>query len=375
MMSYNIAVVPLDGVGKEIHPLAVKLLKMTEEAIGGFELEMQWYEAGVEYACKTGRGMPDGFYDDMRNADAMFCGSPGHFDLEKAKTDYPEYRIGMIARFFRAGMNNGIGLRPLTLMPGVDTPLKKVEKIDAFLVRELTEGGYNTPGHSCCNDNVCYDVQMVTRVCGEKLAHTAYGIAKNRNGRLQDGKKMVTLAIKTGAVGILDFYHKIFREIAPQYADVVETQYLGIDTLCEQLIKAPERFDVVVCENMCGDIVGDIGACLTGGMGIAPTADIGGITPHFRPNHGTFPRAAGKNIANPIAAFMTAGLMLEILANDHNDDALRAGSKLIRRSIENYLVSGRSRTYDLGGSAGTDEAANAVFESLKIVSKTSGSLN
>jgi len=368
MKKYNIAVVPLDGIGKELHPYGVEVLKKAEKIVGGFELEFQWYEAGVEYAFKTGKGMPDNFYEEMCAADAMYCGSCGHFDVGMAKTDYPEYRIGGIWNFFRTGMGNVIGLRPLTLLPGVPTPLANPKKIDIYLVRELSEGCYVTKG-SEISDEAAYDVQVVTRETTEKLARYAFEVAKNRQGRLLDNKKMVTLATKDGASGILSFYRKIFSEIAPEYEGQVELQYLEIDALCDHMIKAPERFDVIVCENMHGDIVSDIGACITGGMGVTPTADVGGITPHFRPNHGTFPRAVGKGFANPIATIMTAWLMLDTLANSNNDNALKAGAKLIRDAVEYNLAHGGPRTRDLGGNAGTDEAAKGILEAMDKVTR------
>jgi len=367
MKKYNIAVCPLDGINKELIPYGVEVLKKAQEIVSGFELGFQWYDAGVEYAYRTGRAMPDNFYEDMCAADAMFCGSMGHFDVEMAKTEYPAFKIGApIANFFRSGMGNVIGIRPLTLMPGVPTPLKNRDKIDIYLVRELSEGFYVTPG-TTISDNAAYDVQVVTRKVTEKLADFAFQAALNRNGRLLDGKKIVTLANKHGASAILDFYRKIFGEVAKRYEDQVELEYLDIDALCDHMIKAPERFDVVVCENMCGDIVSDIGACITGGMGVTPTADVGGITPHFRPNHGSFPRAIGKNFANPVATIMTAWLLLDTLGKSNSDDALIAGAKLIRDAVEYNFVNGGPRTRDLGGIANTDEAAKAILAAMEKV--------
>lgn len=366
MKKYNIAVVPLDGVGKELHPYGVEVLKKAQKIVGGFEFDFQWYEAGVEYACKTGKGMPDNFYEDMRAADAMYCGSSGHFDVEMAKTEYPGFKIGGIWHYFRRGMGNVIGLRPLTLMPGVPTPLANTDKIDIYLVRELSEGCYATVGQEISGTSA-YDVQVVTRETTEKLARYAFEVARNRNGRLLDNKKMVTLGIKDGCSGILRFYRQIFGEIAPEYEGQVELQYLEVDALCDHMIKAPERYDVVVCENMHGDIVSDIGACITGGMGITPTADVGGITPHFRPNHGSFPRAVGKGFANPVATIMTAWLLADTLGNSNNDQALKASSKLIRQAVEYNFANGGPRTRDLGGSANTDEAAKAVLDAMDKV--------
>ena len=233
------------------------------------------------------------------------------------------------------------------------------------LLRQTTEGGYRTPG-TIIGKNMAYDMSIVTREPTEALAEYAFKLAQKRNGRLLDGKKMVTLGVKQGSITCTEFYRQIFAEMSPQYPDI-EFQATQIDALAERIIKDPERLDVVVCENMHGDILADIGSFIIGGMGVAPTADIGGITPHFRTNHGAFPRAVGKNLANPVATFMTAALMLEIVGNDHNDDALHAGAKLIRTAIERHFTSGGVRTKDMGGNATTDEVAGALIEAIGSV--------
>ncbi|MEM5816552.1 MAG: isocitrate/isopropylmalate family dehydrogenase, partial [Desulfitobacterium hafniense] len=144
-------------------------------------------------------------------------------------------------------------------------------------------------------------------------------------------------------------------------------QFTQVDALAEHLIKDPDRFDVIACENMIGDIIGDIGAYITGGMGITPTADVGGVTPQFRPNHGTFPRAVGKGFANPLASILTAGLLLDTLGNDRGDDNLRRGARLIEKAVEDNLTTGGPRTKDLGGTANTFATAEAVFKAMEVV--------
>ncbi|NLK08179.1 MAG: isocitrate/isopropylmalate dehydrogenase family protein [Firmicutes bacterium] len=363
MKKYNIAVVPLDGVNKHVIPLAVDAVKKAQMMVGGLDLEFQFYDAGFEYWLKTGKRAPDGFKIAMEAADAMFCGSHGQFSLDDHPVNYPEYRAGgVFSGFFRGGMGNTIGLRPLVLLPGVECPIKGKEKVDVMLLRQISEGGYHTPGKTISND-AAYDITIVTRKPTEALAHHAFRLAKNRNGRLRDGRKMVTLGVKRGGLACQDFYWDIFNEVHEQYQDI-ELSYTQIDALAEHIIKDPDRFDVVVCENAHGDIISDIGSFLTGGMGITPTADIGGITPHFRPNHGTFPRAVGKNIANPIAAFLTGALMLEVLGNDHDDDALRCASRLIKQAVADYLTGGGPRTRDMGGKASTEQAATAIMDAL-----------
>lgn len=367
MKKYNIAVVPLDGIGRELHPMAVELLKRTQQIINGFELDFQWYEAGQEFASKTGRLVPDGFFENMCEADAMFNGSAGFFNEEKIKVQAEDSEtVGRLPQYFRVKMGNKVGLRPIKLMKGVPTVLANRDEIDILLLREIAEGGYVSPGKVLCSDNVAYDTSVVTRATAENLAHYAFQAARKRNGRLMDGKKMVTFGGKPSASCILAFYSKIFREIALQYSDI-EYQDLDIDMVCEQIIKGPDRFDVVVTENMCGDIVSDIGACISGGMGVMATADIGGITPHFRPNHGTFPTGVGKNRANPTATILTAALMLDTLGDQNNDDSMRAGANLIRTAVEINYAKGGARTKDLGGAAGTVEVVNSIADTLEKV--------
>lgn len=366
MNTYKIAVLPLDGVGKEVIPLGAQAMRLAETILDGFRLEFEYYDAGVEYAVKTGKMAPDGLRDQLVQADAMLCGSGGHYNLEMCGTEYPGYTIGFsIVQYLRGGMGNNIGFRPLRLLRGANCPLKGREEIDVFLVRQLAEGLYIYPGHMV-GDEAAYDTMVVTRRTTEEFARVCFAQAAARNGRRLDGKRMVTLGNKHGAVTCFDFYRKIFTEVAREFPDV-ELQFVQVDALAEQLIKDPDRFDVIACENMVGDIIGDIGAYITGGMGVTPTADIGGITPQFRPNHGTFPRAVGKNIANPLASILTSALLLDTVGSQAGDPSLRAGAQLIRNAVEQNLMAGGARTKDMGGSASTTEAAQAVFQIMKTI--------
>jgi len=365
MKKYSIAVNPLDGVGKELQPFGVKALQKAQEIVGGFELDFQWYDGGKEWSAKTGLSLPENFRENMEAADAMYNQSAGYYTEEMAKPGAKYKKDNWGGVIFRGGLGNTIGLRPLTLLPGFYCPLKGIERIDIYLLRELSEGNYITPG-KIVNNFAAYDTQVVTRPIIEKIVEYGFKLAMNRAGRLSDGKKIINLGNKDGGIACTDFYRQIMLEIAPKYPQV-EIQFTQIDALCEHLVKDPDRFDVIVCENMHGDIVGDIGALLAGGMGVTPTGDIGGITPHFRPNHGSFPRAIGKNFCNPIATFMTGSLMLEVLANDNQDEALRAAAILIKKAVEYNLVNGGARTKDMGGTAGTDVAAEAIIDCLSKV--------
>lgn len=368
MNTYKIAVLPLDGVGKEVIPLAAQAMRVAQEASGDFQLEFEYYDAGVEYAVKTGKMAPDNLRSELVKADAMLCGSGGHYDPAMSKTEYPGYIIGFpIVQFLRGGMGNDIGFRPLRLLRGVNCPLKDREEIDVFLVRQLAEGMYIYPGHMI-GDEAAYDTLVVTRKTTENFARTCFDLARSRNGRRLDGKKMVTLGNKHSAVTCFDFYRKIFTEVSAQYPDI-ELQFTQVDALAEHLIKDPDRFDVIACENMIGDIIGDIGAYITGGMGVTPTADVGGITPQFRPNHGTFPRAVGKNFANPLASILTAALLMETVGNGAGDKALCAGGQLIRNAVEQNLITGGPRTKDMGGNASTTETAQAVFDMIRTLKR------
>ena len=366
MTNYKIAVIPLDGVGKEVIPLGVKAMEIAQQILGGFELDFKYYDAGVEYAVRTGKMCEDSLIEEVAQADAMLCGSAGHYDLEMSKSDYPGYKEGMkILQYFRSGMENNIGLRPLKLIKGVSCPLKNVEEIDVLLVRQLSEGFYVRPGY-IVGEDAAYDTIVVTRKTTEKFADACFRIARGRNGRLQDGKKMVTLGNKHGNVASFDFYRKVFTEVSANYPDI-ELQFVQVDALAENFVKDPTRFDVVACENMIGDIIGDVGAYLAGGMGVTPTADVGGVTPQFRPNHGTFPRAVGKGFANPLASIITSSFLMDTIGNDHGDDSLRQGARLILKAVEDNLLNNGPLTKDMGGQAGTLEAAEAVFQSMSVV--------
>lgn len=367
MNTYHIAVNPLDGIGKDIIPLVVELMKKAQRLIGGYDMDYQFYEAGFEYFVKTGSLMPEGFQKEMEAADAMFCGSVGQYNMEVKPADFPGLRTGRLISFFRKGMGNTIGLRPLRLLPGFQSPLRNVSEIDIMLLRELSEGGYMTPG-STVTENAAYDVHIVTRAATEKLARYAFRLSRHRSGALKDGAKSVTVGGKVGAIACLDFYRNVFSQAAADYPDV-DFRSVQIDALAEGILRNPETLDVVVCENMLGDIIGDIGAFITGGMGITPTADVGGVTPQFRPNHGTFPRAAGKNFANPLAAIMTAALMLETLGADYEDPALTAAAELIRKAVELNFAESGPRTKDMGGSASSTQVIDAVGTAMERIGR------
>ena len=366
MEKYNIVILPLDGVGKDVIPIGARAMEKARQILGGFELELHYCEAGVEYAVNTGKMMEDGLPEKLAMADAMLAGSGGHYDLEMSKSSYPGFKIGSpIVQYLRSGIGNNVGLRPLRLLKGLTCPLRNVDEIDVYLVRQLGEGMYIYPGHQI-GENAACDTLVVTRKATEEFAEAAFSIARGRNGRRQDGRKMVTLGNKHGCIACFDFYRKIFTETSLRYPDV-ELHFAQVDALAEHLLKDPDRFDVIACENMIGDIIGDIGAYITGGMGITPTADIGGLCPQFRPNHGTFPRAVGKNFANPFASINTAAMLLDTIGMQRNDPALRAGGELILKALEYNFVNEGPRTKDMGGSDNTVDAAEAVFKAMEKV--------
>jgi len=247
------------------------------------------------------------------------------------------------------------GLRPIRLYHAADTPLKRYEagQIDLLIVRENTEGLFSSrlartpPGAS-----VVEDVLRISRTGTERLFRAAFGEARKR-------RKKVTLVDKANVLPSMVFFRSIFDEVAREFPDV-EAQRTYIDAAALYLVQRPETFDVLVTENMFGDILSDLAAGLVGGMGLAPSADIGDRAAVFQPSHGTAPDIAGRGIANPLAMILSAAMMLEWLEEPATVEAARR----IEGAVANMLADRALRTPDLGGRLTTQEMGQAVVERL-----------
>ncbi len=315
MKSYKIAVIPGDGTGPEVIAEGIKVLN-TVAGRFGFNLEYTGFDFGGDRYLRTGEILPASALDELRLFDAIYLGAIGHPDV---KPGILEKGILLELRF---KLDQYINLRPIKLYPGVDCPLKGKgpDDIDLVVVRENSEGLYAGAGGTLKKgtpDEVAIQESINTRKGVERCLRYAFEYTQKRNKR-----KNLTLCGKTNVLTFaFDLWERTFKEIAPEYPDV-KTDYAHVDAITMWFVKNPEWFDVVVTDNMFGDIITDLGAMIQGGMGIAAGGNINpaGVS-MFEPIGGSAPKYKGQNVINPLAAISAGGMMLEHLGQA---DAARA---------------------------------------------------
>jgi tartrate dehydrogenase/decarboxylase/D-malate dehydrogenase len=350
-MAFRIAVIPGDKCGPEIMREGVKVLHQAQAlGFGAYELtEFPW---GAEHHLRYGMPMPEDGIETLKTFDAIYFGAHGDPRVPERVTSQ-----GLMHRM-RRGLRQTVNIRPIRLWPGVVSPIRDKTDIDFVVVRENSEGEYSNIGgrlHAGTPDELTIQVSVVTRRGAERVMRFAFELARKRGG-----KKRVTAATKSNALNYsMPLWDEVFEELSAAYPDV-ETEKLHVDNFSMQLIRRPESFDVIVATNQMGDILSDEGACIAGGVGLAPGANLNlerNCPSLFEPIHGSAPRHAGKNSINPLATILAGGLMLEWLGEER-------GAALIRSAVENVLREGKVRTRDLGGVSGTAEMGDAVSASM-----------
>jgi 3-isopropylmalate dehydrogenase len=305
--NYRIAVIPGDGTGPEVIREALKALDAASQK-AGFSTEKVSFDLGGERYLRTGEVLPEGTIDDLGKFDAILLGAIGHPDV---KPGILEKGLLLELRF---KLDQYINLRPVILYAGVETPLKDKgpDYINFVVVRENTEGLYAGAGgflRKGTPHEVAVQESINTRLGAERCIRYAFDFCRKRNYR-----KKLTLCGKTNVLTYaFDLWQRAFNDVAKDYPDV-QTDYAHVDAICMWMVKNPEWFDVIVTDNMFGDIITDLGAMIQGGMGIAAG---GNINPNgvsmFEPIGGSAPKYTGRNIINPIAAIAAAQMMLEHL--------------------------------------------------------------
>jgi 3-isopropylmalate dehydrogenase len=304
---YHISVIPGDGTGPEVVAEGIKVLQALADEFN-FGLNFTHYDIGGEHYKATGEILSEHILESIADSNAIYLGAIGHPDV---KPGILEKGILLKLRFY---YDQYINLRPVKLYEGVETPLKDKgpSDIDFVVVRENTEGLYAGAGgrlkHGTA-DEVAVQESINTRKGVERCIRYAFEYCRKRNQR-----KKLTLCGKTNVLTFaFDLWERTFNEVAKEYPDI-ETDYAHVDAICMWMVKNPEWFDVIVTDNMFGDIITDLGAMIQGGMGIAAGANINpeGIS-MFEPIGGSAPKYTGKNIINPIAAISAAQIMLETL--------------------------------------------------------------
>jgi 3-isopropylmalate dehydrogenase len=256
------------------------------------------------------------------------------------------------------------GLRPIRWFPGLPTVLadERARKIDFVLIREQTEGLFYARGRGRLeNDSEAYDTMQFTRAGTARASEFAFRVAERRKARL--GSSKVTCVDKANVFTSMAFFRKIFDEVAARHAEVA-SDHMYVDAMAMTMVKRPWDLDVLVMENMFGDILSDLGAGLIGGLGMAPSGDIGDNHGLFQPVHGSAPDIAGQGKANPCAMFLSAAMMLDWLADRHNEPQLEVNARVIEKAVEIALTGGSVVPMDYGGNSGTAALTDVVIRAL-----------
>jgi tartrate dehydrogenase/decarboxylase/D-malate dehydrogenase len=352
--TYRIAVIPGDGIGREVVPEGVRVLEAAAKKFG-FTLQLDEFDfASCDYYLKHGTMMPEDWKQQIGSHDAIFFGAVGW----PAKVPDHISLWGSLIQF-RREFDQYVNLRPVRLMPGIPCPLagRKPGEIDFFVVRENTEGEYSSIGGKIFADTereVVIQETIMTRTGVDRILKFAFDLAQRRP------KKHLTSATKSNGISItMPYWDTRVEAMAKNYPEITWDKY-HIDILTAHFVLNPDRFDVVVASNLFGDILSDLGPACTGTIGIAPS---GNIDPErrfpslFEPVHGSAPDIAGLNVANPVAQIWSAAMMLDHLGEE---DAAAA----ILHAIEQVLPVSSLRTRDIGGTADTVTAGKAIAEAL-----------
>lgn len=318
---YKIAVIPGDGTGPEVIREGLKVLEAVSGKFG-FRYRLEHYDLGGERYLRTGETLPDSVLEELKKMDAIYLGAIGHPDVKPGILEQ-----GILLRI-RFQLDQYINLRPVKLYPGVDTPLKDKgpDDIDFVVVRENTEGIYIGAGgflKKGTPDEIAIQEAIHTRKGVERCIRFAFEYCRKRNK-----KNKVTLCGKTNVLTYaFNLWERVFYEVAKEYKDI-NTDYAHVDAICMWMVKNPEWFDVIVTDNMFGDIITDLGAMIQGGMGIAAGANINpeGVS-MFEPIGGSTPKYTGMGVVSPLAAISACQMMLDHL-----------GEKEASKAIENAIM-------------------------------------
>lgn len=329
---------------------ALKVLRALEGAPAGCHFTFTEHAVGAAEYLRNGDPLPESAFEGCREADAVLLGAMGLPDVR-----WPDGKEMTPQIDLRERLDLYAGLRPIKLYAESDTPLKNYAagSIDFLIVRESTEGLFSARlTHRSEDGNEARDTLLITRARSERVFRSAFRAAVAR-------RKKVTLVDKANVLPSMVFFREIFDAVAEEFPGV-ETEHVYVDAAALFLVQRPETFDVIVTENMFGDILSDLAAGVAGGMGMAPSADIGDTCAVFQPSHGTAPDIAGKGLANPVAMLLSAAMMLEWLPGPA---ARRTGLQL-RESITSTLANSANRTPDMGGDKSTSEMGDAVVRAL-----------
>jgi 3-isopropylmalate dehydrogenase len=374
--SYYIVALPGDGIGPEVLSCALNVLKTAGHM---FQIDFQIDEipCGGHYYAEHEMEWPEGSFEKCEKADAILLGAVGH-ELDgktvftKPGKPYPEPQLAGFAQVIlnRQKLNLYANVRPVKLYPGVKHKihgeLKQVweaGKVDYVVIRENTEDAYT--GETNAIDDGKVTPIRITRTATERVVRYAFNLARRRNRQHK-----VTCVDKSNIIGAHRFFREVFREVGQSEFPDLKLDYAYVDAFCQWQIRNPEWYDVVVGPNLVGDIISDNGATTAGGLGLAVGGNIGDEHGMFEPIHGSAPKHAGKDRANPLAAILAAQMMLDWLGTRHDDERLQRAAEMVEDAVVALLSEGETLTYDLIGeerASRCSEVGAAVEAKLKAL--------
>lgn len=372
MATYSVACIPGDGIGPEVIAEGRKVLDAVSE-LYSFEINWVDYDFGANRYLREGKLITEDELKELGKFKAIYFGAVGD---PRVKPGILERGIVLRLRWF---FDQYVNLRPVRLMKGVPSPLASVRNVNFVCIRENTEDMYSGIGarakgssnmeHSVVRakyavkadvaasistgDEFAYELGLITRFGAERVIRYAFEYAS------KNGLKKVTSVDKANVMtNIYSLWREVFESVAGGYPSI-QTEELYVDAAAMWFVMDPERFQVVVLPNLFGDILTDLGAAIQGGLGLAPSANINPEgTSMFEPVHGSAPQLAGKRVANPIAAILSGGMLLQHLG-------LKEAGEMVFRAVEEVLAKGKTRTPDLGGSSSTQEMGDAVVREIR----------
>lgn len=367
MNRYRIVGLPGDGIGPECFDAALIVLRAVEAAYQ-LELVIEPYSAGASHFREHGVALPDVVLQECLRADAVLLAAIGLPDVRRSDGTevQPEMMMGL-----RRALGLYAAVRPVKLYPGVTSPLNTAsEGIDMVILRENLEGLFASFDGGCMlNDTVASDTLMITREGTRRVVDLAFRLSQSRQGRPSDGRRRVTCVDKANVFRSFAFFRKVFFEVAERYP-AIESDAVYVDAMSLYMVTSPSQWDILVMENQFGDILSDLGAGIVGGLGLAPSAEIGDKHALFQPSHGSAPQLAGKNVANPLATILSASMMLRYLGQRHSDQKADEAGLAIELAVKRLLAEESIRTADLGGSSSTREVAQGVVNILADLAPT-----
>lgn len=358
---FRIAVLPGDGIGTEIMAACTQVLSVLTEGNAGFTLDLAFLEAGADYFVRTGEDISQEAFNTARTADAILLGAMGLPQVRLPDGTEVAPHLAMRTEF---GLFAGV--RPVKQYPNLPPVLfdSRGKKVDLVIIRESTEGlfAHRSEGR-VIDDRVALDTLEITRPVCERLFDFSFNLARDRKSRGLPGT--VTCVDKANVFRSMAFFRKIFDERARLFPDI-SVRYQYVDAMALDLVRQPWEYDVLVMENMFGDILSDLGAGVVGGMGMAPCGEIGLEHGLFQPAHGSAPDIAGSGRANPTAMLVSAAMMLHWLGQRHANAHCQLAGERLDAAVTAGYAEGDFLPYEFGGTSGTMEIADRLCRRLAI---------